>query len=152
MGSSLGDKSFHREGFFGDFYINKLDVAVYYQHGWDSVYFGTASTPLTGLPAGARSPTWNGVFVEPHYTVNPQLIFFGRTEFVRMSQQALPTSKSDFGNLSAYTIGARWYPIMNARDGFAFHSEYSLITQDGTAPDGGNLTSSTLFFGFDFDF
>ena len=112
----------------------------------------TASTPLTGLPTGARSPKWNGVFFEPHYTVNPQFVLFGRGEFVRMSQQALPTNKSDLGNISAYTIGARWYPIMNARDGFAFHSEYSWITQDGTAPDGGNLTSGTLFFGFDFDF
>lgn len=151
-GSSLGDKSFHREGFFGDFYLDKLDVSMYYQHGWDSAYFGTASTPLTGLPVGARAPSWNGFFVEPHYTFSPQLIFFGRGEFVRMSEQALPTNKSDLGNIDAYTIGARWYPIMNARDGFALHSEYSWITQDGTAPDGGNLTSGTLFFGFDFDF
>jgi hypothetical protein len=41
---------------------------------------------------------------------------------------------------------------MTSRAGFAFHNEYSWITQNGTAPDGGNLTSGTLFFGFDFDF
>lgn len=151
-GSSLGDKSFNREGFFGDFYFSKLDVAVYYQHGWDSAYFGTSSSPLTGLPSGARSPKWNGAFVEPHYTVNPQFVIFGRGEFVRMSQQALASNKSDLGNINAYTIGYRWYPIMNARAGFAFHQEYSWIKQNGTAPDGGDLSSGTLFFGFDFDF
>jgi hypothetical protein len=152
-GSSLGDKSFHREGVFGDFYLSKLDVAVYYQHAWDSVFFGT-STPANGtLPAGARGPTWNGYFIEPHYTWNPQLVFFGRTEFVRMSRQALPDNPSDLGNIDAYTIGYRWYPIMTSRAGLAWHNEYSYIRQKGVAPTPGqDLASGSLFFGLDFDF
>ena len=77
-GSSLGDKSFHREGVFGDFYVNKLDVAVYYQHAGDSVFFGTSTAANGELPAGAQGPTWNGYFIEPHYTWSPQLVFFGR--------------------------------------------------------------------------
>ena len=99
-GSSLGDKSFHREGVFGDFYLNKLDVSLYYQHGWDSAYFGTASTPLTGLPLGARSPTWNGAFVEPHYTVNPQFIVlrpWGMGENVTAGIRF--SNKSDLGDI-----------------------------------------------------
>jgi hypothetical protein len=153
IGSSLGDKSFHREGAFGDFYFSKLDVSVFYQHAWDSVYFGT-STPANGLlPAGARSPTWNGFIVEPHFTWSPQLIFFERNEFVRMSQQAIPGTPSDQGNIDAYTVGYRWYPIMNSRAGLAWHNEYSYVRQKGTAPTPGqDLASSSLFFGLDFDF
>ncbi len=73
---------------------------MYYQHGSDSKYFGTA-TPANGvLPDGAQDPSWNGFFVEPRFIFNPQLLFFQRDEFVRMSQQALITNPSDLiGNL-----------------------------------------------------
>lgn len=152
-GSSLGNASFHREGVYGDFYFNKLDVGVYYQHAWDSAYFGTSTPGNALLPTGARAPTWNSFFVEPHYTINPQLVLFGRTEFVRISRQALATNPSDLGNVDAYTIGYRWYPIMTSRTGLAWHNEYSWIRQVGTSPvSGTDLTSGTLFFGFDFDF
>lgn len=152
-GSSLGKKSFHREGVFGDFYFSKFDVAWYYQHGADDKYFGT-STPGNGtLPSGAQSPTWNGFFLEPHFTLNPQLVFFQRSEWVRMSQQALATNPSNLGNLNVYTFGLRWYPIMTSRAGFAFHSEYSWLRQRGTAPvSATDLTSSSVFLGTDFDF
>ncbi|MBV8050450.1 MAG: hypothetical protein JOZ80_04640, partial [Acidobacteriaceae bacterium] len=66
--------------------------------------------------------------------------------------QALTTNPSNFGNIDMYTFGFRWYPIMNPRAGFAFHNEYSWLRQSGTAPGGGDQTSSSLFFGWDFDF
>jgi hypothetical protein len=152
-GSSLGNKSFSREGVFGDFYIKKFDVAMYYQHGSDDAHFGAATPANQPLIAGARNPTWNGAFIEPHYTVTPQLVLFQRSEWVRMSQQAIPGTPSDLGNIDAYTFGYRWYPIMTSRAGFAFHNEYSWVRARGMAPvTGGDLSSSSLFFGFDFDF
>jgi hypothetical protein len=152
-GGGLGNKSFYRVGVFGDFYFNKFDVAWYYQHGSDDKYFGTSTAANGTLPTGAQNPSWNGVFVEPHYALNPQLVFFQRSEWVRMSQQALPTNASNLGNIDAYTFGYRWYPIMTSRAGFAIHNEYSWVRQRGTAPvSATDLTSSTLFLGFDFDF
>lgn len=153
-GSSLGNRSFHREGFFGDFYISRLDVAFYYQHGADNPHFATSpATPANvPLPPGTRAPTWNGAFVEPHFTVTPQLVFFQRSEWVRMSQQGIPGTSSNLGDLNVYTFGYRWYPIMTSRAGFAWHNEYSWLRQRGTAPDNTDLTSNSLFFGFDFDF
>jgi hypothetical protein len=153
-GSSLGNKSFYREGFVTDIYLRKVDVAVYYQHAGDSVYFGTA-TPANGiLPGGARAPTWNGYIVEPHFVYNPHLVVFERNEFVRMSQQALATNAADLGDIDAYTVGFRYYPIMNSRAGLAFHNEYAWVRQRGTAvaPAMGDLTGSSLFFGVDFAF
>jgi hypothetical protein len=152
-GSSLGTKGFYRAGFFGDFYISRFEIPVYYQHGSDSKYFGTA-TPANGvLPDGAQDPSWNGFFVEPRFIFNPQLLFFQRDEFVRMSQQALITNPSDLGNLDVYTFGVRWYPIMTSRAGFALHGEYSWLKQRKTAPvTGTDVTSSSVFFGTDFDF
>ncbi|MGA8618156.1 MAG: hypothetical protein WB660_06490, partial [Candidatus Sulfotelmatobacter sp.] len=112
------------------------------------------NTPGTTLPSFARAPTWNGVLFEPHYVYSPQLIFIGRYETIRMSQQAnaLPGVPSNLGNISTYTIGYRYNPFMTSRAGFAWHNEYNWLHQDGTAPDGTNINTSELLLGFDFDF
>jgi hypothetical protein len=164
-GTAFGNKAFNREGFVGLFYFGKLDFLVVTQHGKDSAWFGAGfgdliggtttlnNTPGTVLPAGARAPTWNGYMVETHYVYNPQLIFIQRSEWERMSQQALVTNPSNLGNIDMYTFGFRWYPIMNPRAGFAFHNEYSWLRQNGTSPvTFSDVTSSSLMSGFDFDF
>ena len=164
-GTGRANKSFSREGFVGLFYFGKLDFLVLTQHGSDSAWFGQGygdlvggtttlnNTPGTALPAGAQSPSWNGYMVESHYVYSPQLIFIQRSEWERMSQQANPTTMApNLGNLDMYTFGFRWYPIMTSRAGFAWHNEYSWLRQRGTAPDGSDLTSSSLMSGFDFDF
>jgi hypothetical protein len=162
--SGLGNKGFSREGFVGLFYFGKLDFQVVTQHGSDSKWFGAGygdlidgiatgnNTPGTVLPAGARSPTWNGAFVETHWVQNPQLIFFQRSEWIRMSQQAIPGTPGNFGNIDNYVFGYRYYPFMNSRAGFAWHNEYGWLKGYGLAPDGSDLTSNSLMLGFDFDF
>jgi len=174
LNGAIGNKPFNRVGFVGEFYLGKLDFQVVTQHGWDSAWFGAGygqgpPGPNNGvgvtLPAGARSPTWNGYMVETHYVWNPQFILIQRSEWERMSQQACPIATcagspaiglvpmaSDLGNIDMYTFGYRYYPIMTSRAGFAVHNEYSWIRQRGTAPDGTDLTSSSLMLGFDFDF
>jgi len=163
VSSGTGNKGFHREGFVGLFYFNKLNFQVVTQHGSDSAWFGAGfgnpiddptapnNTPGTSI-AGVRSPTWNGAFVETHWVQNPQLIFFQRSEWIRMSQQADPAVPSSVGNLDNYVFGYRYYPLMNSRGGFAWHNEYSWIRGRGLAPDGSDLTSQSLMLGFDFDF
>jgi hypothetical protein len=162
--SGVGNKGFSREGFVGLFYFNKLNFQVVTQHGSDSPWFGAGfgnpiddPTAPNNIPpasiAGFHSPTWNGAFVETHWVHSPQLIFFQRSEWIRMSQQADPTTMpSNLGNLDNYVFGYRYYPIMNSRAGFAWHNEYSWIRQRGGAPDGTDLTSNSLMLGFDFDF
>jgi hypothetical protein len=106
-GSAIGNKSFYRAGFVGQFYFGPhVDLQVVTQHGWDNVWFGQGygnainvtngaagapgpnNTPGTTLIAGSQAPTWNGVLFEPHYVYSPQLIFIGRYETIRMSRQA----------------------------------------------------------------
>jgi hypothetical protein len=177
-GSGIGNKSFHREGVFGLLYFGQhVDVQVVTQHGWDNAWFGQGygdlpdllngqnKLPSSTLPVGSRAPTWNGVLVEPHYVYSPQLIFIGRYETIRMSQQANgpgyastgPTglvgpSPSNLGNISTYTVGYRYNPFMNSRAGFAWHNEYNWMHTDGLSPTNGNLNVSELLLGFDFDF
>lgn len=152
-GAGRGNASFHREGVFGIVYVKKLDFTLYYQHGWDSRYFATSTPGNAPLPFGARPATWNGGFVETHYTFNPQLIAIQRSEFVRMSQQAIPGTPSNQSNLDVYTFGLRWYPIMFSRAGVALHSEYALEHNLGTAPlTFTGVNSSAVFLGVDFDF
>jgi len=168
-GSGIGNKSFHREGFVGLFYFGQhVDLQVVTQHGWDNEWFGqnygnfiggvaaNNNTPGTTLPPGSRAPSWNGVLVEPHYVYSPQLIFLGRFETIRMSQQATPGTPSNFGNITTYTIGYRYNPFMTSRAGFAWHNEYNWLHSDGTGPTLGlssaNINTSELLIGFDFDF
>ncbi len=174
-GSGIGNKSYSREGFVGQFYFGEhFDVTVVTQHGEDSAWFGQGYGDLPDgvavnnnignptLPTGSRNPTWNGVLLEPHYVVSPQMILIGRYETIRMSQQAngagYPTalggpSPSDYGNISTYTTGFRYNPFMTSRAGFAYHAEYNWFHWIGAAPDGtSNLTSSELLLGFDFAF
>ena len=151
-GGGIGNKGFSREGFTGLFYLGKLDFQVVTQHGSDNAFFGTSTPAGTPLPTGARSAVWNGAFVETHYVYSPQLIFIQRSEWIRMSQQAIPGTASNLGNIDNYVFGYRYMPIMNSRAGFAFHNEYSWIRQRGGAPDGTDLTSNSLLLGFDFDF
>ena len=162
---AFGNKGFSREGFVGLFYFGKLDFLAVTQHGSDSPWFGAGygdfaggttplnNTPGTVLPAGARSPTWNGYMLETHYVYSPQLVFIQRSEWERMSQQAIPGTPSNLGNIDMYTFGYRWYPIMTSRAGFAWHNEYSWVRQRGTSQVSlTDLTSSSLMLGFDFDF
>jgi len=173
-GTGAGNKPFSREGFVGQFYFGQhVDLTVVTQHGEDNAWFGQGYGDFIGgtvpnnnvsgtvLPAGSQNPTWNGVLLEPHYVYSPQLIFIGRYETIRMSQQAngsgsLNPSASNFGNISTYTIGYRYNPFMTSRAGFAWHNEYNWLHQDGTGPSLGlnstNINTSELLIGFDFDF
>jgi hypothetical protein len=165
-GSGTGNKSFSRVGFEGLFYLGPhLDFQVFTQHGSDNAWFGACfgdifvtcnsannNNGTATLPAGARNPTWNGAFVETHVVVNPQFTIFQRSEWIRMSQQALPGTPSNLGNIDNYVFGYRYNPFMTSRDGFAFHNEYSWIRQRGTAPDASDLSSNSLMLGFDFAF
>jgi len=115
-GSGIGNKSFYRIGFIGQFYFGPhFDVNLVTQHGEDNAWFGqgfgnaiatngngvataTCSSPSAGcplnnvpgtvLPTGARAPVWNGYTVEARYVYSPQLIFIAHYDGIRMSQQA----------------------------------------------------------------
>jgi hypothetical protein len=70
-----------------------------------------------------------------------------------MSQQAFDSNPSNLGNTDALTFGLRYYPFISSRAGFAYHGEYSIVRQRGASPvTFSDLTSSSLLFGFDFDF
>jgi hypothetical protein len=189
-GSGISNKSYSREGFVGQFYFGPhVDLTVVTQHGSDNAWFGqgygnaiatdgnggTTCTgpalspgcppnnfPGTTLPVGSQAPSWNGVTFEGHYVYSPQLIFIGRYEAEKMSQQAnngpgsLDPVASNFGNISTYTVGFRYNPFMTSRAGLAWHNEYNWLHQDGTGPTLGltsaNINTSELLMGLDFDF
>jgi hypothetical protein len=154
-GAGLGNRSFYRAGAYGMWYVGKFDFDTFFLHGQDNVFLGN-SVPANqpgALPVGAAGPTWNGGFVEAHYVYNPRLVLIGRYELIRMSRQANPGVRSDLGNLDTWTLGYRWYPIMNPRAGLAWVQEYSRILDAGAAPlSGRDDANSSLLMGFDFDF
>lgn len=154
-GAGMGNRSFYRAGAYGEWYLGKFDFQTFYMHGQDNVFLGNsvpANQPSL-LPIGAAGPTWNGGFVEAHYTYNPRFIGIARYELIRMSRQAHPGIRSNAGDLDNWTVGYRWYPIMSPRAGVAWVQEYSRILNAGAAPiSGKDSAGNSLLMGFDFDF
>ena len=164
---ALGNEPFYRVGFAGQLHFKNLELLPYFMHGHDSAYLGTGLPDTAGLPIGAKAPTFNGGFIEGQYFVNPQLFFFGRFEKIGVTQQAFVNEGAvpgNFGDVTAYSVGYRYYPIMFSRGGVAWHNEYSISKSIGIVPlsgDGSGLPpllptngvwSSSVFIGFDFDF
>jgi hypothetical protein len=154
-GTGMGNRSFSRTGVYGIWYLGKFDLSTFYMHGQDNVFLGNgvrADQPSM-LPPGAAGPTWNGGFVEAHYTYNPQLILLSKYETVQMSRQANPLTPKNLGNVNVWTVGYRWYPIMSSRAGLAWHQEYARARTVGTSPlTGRDDVTSSFLMGFDFDF
>jgi hypothetical protein len=154
-GTGTGNRSFYRVGAYGHWYLGKFDFYTFYMRGYDNVFLGNAvpSNQPSLLPLGAAGPAWNSGFVEGHYNPNPRLIFTGKYELNRMSQEANPGLRSNSGNLDAWTVGYRWYPIMSPRAGFAWVQEYSRFNNAGAAPlSGKDEVGNSFLMGFDFDF
>ena len=152
-GTGTGNKPFYRIGLSGDFFFGDLEFLPFFMHASDNAYLATGTAANAALPPGAKNAVWNSGFLEAHYYVSPQMVFTGRYETVRMSQQADPATPKTLGNTDAYSAGIRWYPIMFSRAGLSWHTEVSAVRMVGSsfaATDKMWLTS--LFSGFDFDF
>ena len=105
------------------------------------------------------APTWNAGFVETHLHLSPQFVFTNRVEMIRMSRQAFAGTPLNTGNIDAYSVGYRWYPIMFSRAGLAFHNEYSIVKTQGAGVGANPLVdpptamwSNSLLAGFDIAF
>lgn len=163
-GTGTGNKPFYRAGFQGSFYMGKFEFLPFYQHSEDNVYLANSLASNSPLTTGMRDAVWNSRFLETHYYWSPQLVLLARYELVRMAQQGNPLNAGSTGNIDAYSIGYRWYPIMFSRAGLAWHTEYSITKSIGIIPlslDGSGLApftnttpvwSSSLMFGWDFAF
>jgi hypothetical protein len=161
-GTGIDNKPYYNFGGFTTLYTDRWTVSGVYLHGSMNAFLANNTSPALGpLPAGARSATWNGGFLEGIYMQTPQLEFIGRYETVRMGQQGDPFNPGDQGNLDALTFGFRWYPFMFSRAGLAYHTEYSIVRSRGIGDSGGVFVptvnnadsfSSSVFVGFDFHF
>jgi hypothetical protein len=101
---------------------------------------------------------------------SPQLIFIGRYEFEKMSQQANGAacvactgglgggqSASNLGNITTYTIGFRYNPFMTSRAGLSLAQRIQLAAPgwhgpgDSACPTA-NINTGEVLMGLDFDF
>ncbi|MGA8145492.1 MAG: hypothetical protein WB987_16510 [Candidatus Acidiferrales bacterium] len=163
-----GNEPFYRAGAEWKWYFSKFLVKAVYMHAYDNAFLANAVPSNSGpLPEGDRAVKWNGGFLEGQYIISPQWIIVGRWETIHMAQQANTEIPGDTGNLNAFTIANRWYPIMFSRAGLALIQEYSWNRSNGITNQGGALgsacgdaglpgtckiNSSSIMFGFDFDF
>jgi hypothetical protein len=161
-----GNKPFYRAGAEWKWYFNKFLFKGVYLHGYDNAFLanGVQALPGATLPTADRAPEWNGGFIEGQYIISPQWIIIGRYEMIRMAQQITTDTPGNLGNLDAFTIANRYYPFMFSRAGLALQAEYSWVRSHGLTNQGGafgavpvcsptcDVSSSSVFFGVDFDF
>jgi hypothetical protein len=104
------------------------------------------------IPGGVRDGVFNGGFLE--VIANPRLPFvvFGRFDFVRNQDQALPTHARDFNNQTAYSVGVKHTFEYTTRAEYALVVNYSLSQTKQGAPDGSNLSHHSLWTGITFAF
>jgi hypothetical protein len=164
----LGNKPFYRVGFAGDLAYKNLEILPLFMYGHDNPYLGAGVPSTQPLPVGAQAPTFYGGFLEAHYYFDPQNVAMFRFEKINVGQQGFVAASDgvpgSFGNVTAYSFGYRWYPIMFSRAGLALNAEYSRIKSIGIEPESGDgvgtvepgyvgpVWSSSIYFGFDFDF
>jgi hypothetical protein len=151
-GSGYANKQFTRAGIFGLLYWKKLAVEPMFTHATESADIALGIPSNVGLATGVRDPAWNGRMLELNYTPTLQFVVTGRYEDIRNTGQLFSASRSNFGDLDAETIAARWYPFMTSRDGLAIHAEYSKVHQIGTSAIGSNQTNRSGYLGLDFAF
>ena len=110
---------------------------------------GATSKPL---PGGVRDGVFNGGFLE--VIANPSLpvVLFGRFDFVRNRDQALPTRTRDFNDQTSYSVGLKHTFEYTTRAEYALVVNYSLSQTKQGAPDGSDLTHHSLWTGIMFAF
>ncbi len=153
-GTGTDNRTFYRIGAVGDFFIGNFELLPLFMHGSDD----------KDLAGGTQDATWNAGLLELHYYISPQLVLTQRSEIIRMSNQALPTTPKNLGNIDAFTFGYRLYPIMFSRAGLAFLGELSFTKTIGTVPLSGDgvgldplspdtpVRSTSLLLALDFAF
>jgi hypothetical protein len=130
-------------------------------HGWfgpDALPVHAVLTLLQGrddkalVPGGVRDGVFNGGFLE--VIANPSLPFvlFGRYDFVKNRDQALPARPRDFNDQTAYSIGLKHTFEFTTRAEYALVVNYSLSQTKQGAPDGSDLTRHSLWTGITFAF
>jgi hypothetical protein len=104
------------------------------------------------FPGGVRDGVFNGGFLE--VIANPSLpvVLFGRFDFVRNRDQALPTRSRDFNDQTSYSIGLKHTFEYTTRAEYALVVNYSLSQTKQGAPDGTDLTHHSLWTGIMFAF
>jgi hypothetical protein len=130
-------------------------------HGWfgsDALPVHAVVTLLQGrddkalVPGGVRDGVFNGGFLE--VIANPSLPFvlFGRYDFVRNRDQAVPARPRDFNDQTAYSLGVKHTFEFTTRAEYALVVNYSLSQTKQGAPDGSDLTRHSLWTGITFAF
>ena len=104
------------------------------------------------FPGGVRDGVFNGGFLE--VIANPSLPFvlFGRYDFVRNRDQAVPARPREFNDQTAYSIGLKHTFEFTTRAEYALVVNYSLSQTKQGAPDGSDLTHHSLWTGINFAF
>jgi hypothetical protein len=164
----IDNKPFYRLGFAGDLSYRNLELLPLFMYGHDNPYLGQFGVPSNApLPPGAQAPTFYGGFLEAHYYFDPQNVALARFEQINVGQQAIAPAVSGVsgsnGNITAVTLGYRWYPIMFSRGGVALDGEFSRVRTIGQEPLSGDgsgtvadptaaVWSNSIYFGIDFDF
>jgi hypothetical protein len=104
------------------------------------------------IEEATRDGTFSGGFLEAAYTPTLKTTVFGRYERIDNDRQAVAENPRNLNDQSLYAIGLRYTLHYSDRAEYALHVEHSNLRTKRAAEDGSDVSSRTIFFGFDFAF
>jgi hypothetical protein len=120
-----------------------LHLTETYEHGKDDA----------DLFAGGTQPgTFNGYGLQAIYPLSLPVALFGRAQYDRISQHAIPGEPSAFGDQDLYLIGVKYTYKFTTRFEIAIEPSYGIRLNKAAAPDGGTLKTQQFYMPFEFAF
>ena len=131
--------------------------------GEGQIWFGPPATPFhlvlvfahgednQALIADAtQNGTFNGGYAELGWTFTLKNLFFARYDLCKNSQQGVPGTPQDLGNVNAITAGWRHTFEFSNRSEYAVHLEYTSLQTIGAGANGLNTRTNQYLVGIDF--
>jgi len=150
-GSGYANRKFFRYGADLNLNAGPVNLRLLGMLGMDpKQVIDTDGDPTNGIQPAARDAKYNGGFVELIYQPSPILIFDGRYDVVRNTQQSDPSISHAEGNQSQMAFSARYYLNISKRTDVAIHAEYSQTRTTVVGALDDVVTNTLLAFDFAF--
>ncbi len=131
--------------------------------GEGQIWFGPPATPFhlilvfahgednqALIPDATQNGTFNGGYAELGWTFTLKNLFFARYDLCKNSQQGVPGTPQDLGNVNAITAGWRHTFEFSNRSEYAVHLEYTSLQTIGAGANGLNTRTNQYLVGIDF--
>jgi hypothetical protein len=149
-GTGYANRKFIRTGADLNLNAGPVNLRLLGMIGMDPKQAIDTDDATAGIQPAARDAKYNGGFVEVQYQPLPILIFDGRYDVVRNTQQSDPAVSHSEGNQQQMVLSARYYLNISTRTDLALHAEFSQLRTTVVGAQDDIVKNALLAFDFAF--